>query len=976
MEPVDTPDAECAKCGWDNHNRVNGNAALEQTILKDQYMVGKSLGRGGFGITYVGFDLALERRVAIKEFFPMGTAYRFGDAITVRAYTETEEDYQSGLNQALQESRTIAKLGQIPNVMQVYNVFLENGTVYMIMEYIDGVSLGEEVKRDGRLNWKEALHLMYPIMDALEKIHEQGLIHRDISPENIIRRKKTGEPVLLDFGSARQPKEGLTVMLKPGYAPAEQYSRNGEQDGRVDEYALCSTIYYLVTGSAPASADLRLFAKKELKRPSEYAGDIPVEFEKVLLKGMELDSSNRYASMRELHEAFWEAEKAGAAERKGSGGAEGTVGAGKIENSRDSRGYRSSDDSKDSAKSANTVSPDDRTNTGGSGSREPQLGNKEKKGGSGKIAGIIAAAAVACLGGFLLFGNPGRGNKDAEKEAVESAVEGSAAEEAKAEVENEVTPTPESTATNTPTPEPTATNNPTPEPTVTNTPTPEPTATNTPTPEPTATNTPTPEPTATNTPTPEPTATNTPTPEPKELRKDTGLPIMKADSFTYDDGGTVLGSNMLRSEISSITIETSLANAPDTAWDTSMNNDGSVLAWVTETGEGKELTIAGEGGVEAPEDSSRLFQGYTNLRTIDLSGFNTSNVTEMDNMFYQCENLISLDVSNFDTTNVTDMNSMFDGCYSLTSIDVSSFNTSNVTDMSTMFSLCYLLESVDTSGFDTSNVTSMACMFNGCEALVSVDVSNFNTSNVKNMFAVFSRCINLTNIDVSNFDTSNVTDMSCMFRDCNSLTDIDVSSFDTSNVTNMRGMFMGCKLITSIDVSRFKTSNVTDMVSMFHYCYRLASLDVSSFDTSNVTNMAFMFCSCNALPGIDVSHFDTSNVTDMSFMFMECHGVSNLDISKFDTSNVENMKFMFNGCIGLTSIDVSNFDTSNVTYMSSMFYGCTSLTSIDVSNFDTSNVTNMSKMFYRCTSLTGINIDNFDTSKADTTDMFTGCDSL
>ena len=315
MEPVDAPDAECAKCGWDNHNRENGNAALEQTILKDQYMVGKSLGRGGFGITYVGFDLALERRVAIKEFFPIGTAYRFGDAITVRAYTETEEDYQSGLNQALQESRTIAKLGQIPNVMQVYNVFLENGTIYMIMEYIDGVSLGEEVKRDGRLNWKDALHLMYPIMDAWEKIHEQGLIHRDISPENIIRRKKTGEPVLLDFGSARQPKEGLTVMLKPGYAPAEQYSRNGEQDGRVDEYALCATMYYLVTGSAPASADLRLFAKKELKRPSEYADDIPAEFEKVLLKGMELDSSNRYASMRELHEAFLEAEKEGAGYR-------------------------------------------------------------------------------------------------------------------------------------------------------------------------------------------------------------------------------------------------------------------------------------------------------------------------------------------------------------------------------------------------------------------------------------------------------------------------------------------------------------------------------------------------------------------------------------------------------------------------------------------------------------------------------------
>ena len=448
MEPIDSPDAVCANCGWDNHNRENGNAALEQMVLKDQYIVGKSLGRGGFGITYVGFDLTLERRVAIKEYFPVGMAYRFSDAVTVRAYTEAEEDYKSGLEQALQESRTIAKLGQIPNIMQVHNAFLENGTVYMVMEYIDGNSLAEEVKQKGRMGWKEALHLLYPIMDALEKIHEKGMIHRDISPENIIRRRETGEPVLLDFGSARPQREGLTVMLKPGYAPMEQYSTNSEQDGRVDEYALCATMYYLVTGNAPVSADLRQFAKKELKRPSEYAEDIPVGFEEVLMKGMEPESGDRYSSVRELHEAFLEVEeKAG--------------------------------------KTGKPFPPKpSRTRI------EPE--NREKPGFPKKIVGVAAAVAVACLGGFLLFGNAGRGNETKEK-VVESVAEESGAEEKeKAAVENEATPTPEPTAapepTETPTPKPTAT--PTPKPTATPTPKLTSTPTPAPTPEPTATATP------------------------------------------------------------------------------------------------------------------------------------------------------------------------------------------------------------------------------------------------------------------------------------------------------------------------------------------------------------------------------------------------------------------------------------------------------------------------------------------------------
>ena len=934
MEPIEKPDAECAACGWDNHNRENGNAALEQTILKDQYILGKSLGRGGFGITYVGFDLVLERRVAIKEYFPVGTAYRFGDAVTVRAYSETEEDYQSGLEQALQESRTIAKLGQISNVMQVYNAFLENGTVYMIMEYIDGISLAEEVKRDGKIGWKKALHLLYPIMDALEKIHAKSLIHRDISPENIIRRNETGEPVLLDFGSARQPREGLTVMLKPGYAPAEQYSRNGEQDGRVDEYALCATLYYLITGNAPTSADLRMFAKKELKRPSEYADDIPAEIEKVLLKGIELDSSNRYPSMRELHEAFLRAEQK----------AEST---GKTEKHAHSKPHKEGTET---------------------------TGNEAHVSFPKKAVGIAAAVAIACLGSFLLFGNAGR-ERNAEKEAAVSSVSESAAEEEEkdtVETEKEETPTPEPVektatgemkeapepvATNTSTPEPTETLTPTatPEPTETLTPTatPVPTATLTPTatPEPTATltPTPTPEPTATltPTPTPEPTATLTPTPTPEptstpsptstptpapttiltaatENSNPEELPKLRSDSISIDYAAdysdrVVFRSNYHRSKITEIKIVTSTEDAPETAWDVSEARDGSVLAWVTEAGEDYLLTIAGEGGVKAPEDSSTLFSQYENLQKADLSGLDTSDVKDMSWMFYYCKALTSIDLSNFDTSNVTDMSGMFYQCVSLPAIDVSSFDTSGVTNMKEMFFWCQALTSLDLGSFDTSNVTDMSGMFDDCEALI--------------------------NLNVSSFDTSSVTTMQCMFKYCEVLPTIDVSSFDTSNVTDMCEMFDDCKALTEIDVSGFDTSNVNDMSSMFDDCEALTSIDVSSFDTSNVTEMNGMFDGCRTLTSIDVSSFDTSNVTDMSSMFFECEALTSIDVSSFDTSNVTEMYGMFDGCRTLKSIDVSSFDTSNVTETVAMFRNCKTLASIDLSGFDTSNVVDMLFMF-------------------------------
>ena len=301
-----------------------------------------------------------------------------------------------------------------------------------------------------------------------------------------------------------------------------------------------------------------------------------------------------------------------------------------------------------------------------------------------------------------------------------------------------------------------------------------------------------------------------------------------------------------------------------------------------------------DSGVIANQNSAGLFYGLTNLKSIEgLANLDTSNVTNMRQMFEDSSNLTELDLSKFNTSKVTNMYNMFMGCTNLNSLDLSSFDTSKVTDMLRMFFGCEKLSNIDISHFNTSNVTTMSQIFFGCKKLEEVDVSSFDTSKVTDMSWMFEQCYSLKTIDVSNFDTSNVTDMSWMFDGCYSLKNIDVSNFDTSKVTKMNSMFMGCSNLKSINVSNFDTSNVTDMSFMFDSCSSLKNINVSNFDTSNVTDMSFMFDSCSSLKNINVSNFDTSKVTDMYSMFNGCWSLTDLDLSNFDTFNVTDMKYMF-----------------------------------------------------------------------------------
>ena len=261
------------------------------TILQGKYLVGDVLGEGGFGITYIGFDLNLEIRVAIKEFYPNGYATR-------EANTTNRLTVYSGQNQAaiikwrdnfLKEARSLAKCSHLPGVVGVKDFFQENETAYIVLEYLEGQTLKEYTRsRGGKLSAAELLPSLEPVMTALGEVHKQGLIHRDISPDNIMLIKG-GQMKLLDFGAARDYAEGgeksLSVMLKPGYAPEEQYRTKGNQGPWSDVYALAGTIYKCLTGITPPEAMERM-RQDTIKWPSELGIAVPKNVENALKKAM------------------------------------------------------------------------------------------------------------------------------------------------------------------------------------------------------------------------------------------------------------------------------------------------------------------------------------------------------------------------------------------------------------------------------------------------------------------------------------------------------------------------------------------------------------------------------------------------------------------------------------------------------------------------------------------------------------------
>lgn len=303
----------CPVCGSGIADRpLEPHQLRPRSILNGKYLVGRALGEGGFGITYLGWDLNLDVRVAIKEYFPAGFVSR-DSTITasgmVRPGTaEQDGPYTVGLERFLQEAKSIAKFAPLPGIVAIRDFFRENGTAYIVMEYINGITLKQHLANSGgRLRPNEAFELMRPILKSLAQIHTEGVIHRDISPDNIMLSNK-GEVKLLDFGSARDffsaEQRTYSVLLKPGYAPVEQYQSRGIQGPFTDVYALCATLYKMITGQTPPESLDRL-EQDSLMAPSALGVQISSEAEGALMKGLAVKRQYRYQSVGALYEDLY-----------------------------------------------------------------------------------------------------------------------------------------------------------------------------------------------------------------------------------------------------------------------------------------------------------------------------------------------------------------------------------------------------------------------------------------------------------------------------------------------------------------------------------------------------------------------------------------------------------------------------------------------------------------------------------------------
>ena len=273
------------------------------TILNNKYLVGNCIGEGGFGITYIGRDLTLDMRVAIKEYFPNGYVNRNNTVSQdVTASTESQKEiFYKGKDSFLEEARKIAKFVGEPGIVSVREYFEANGTAYIIMDYLDGVNLASYVRSNGTIPATKIFEVMLPMVRSLKRIHEAGIIHRDISPDNIMYLK-SGSLKLMDFGSARyftNNQKGMSVLLKQGYAPEEQYRKNGDQGPWTDVYGLCATMYRCITGVIPVDA-LDRMRNDTLEPPSKLGVDIPESLEVVLLYGLAVFKENRCQDMDEL----------------------------------------------------------------------------------------------------------------------------------------------------------------------------------------------------------------------------------------------------------------------------------------------------------------------------------------------------------------------------------------------------------------------------------------------------------------------------------------------------------------------------------------------------------------------------------------------------------------------------------------------------------------------------------------------------
>jgi len=629
MHPLAAGETVCPECG-----RAYGSANAETfalkpgTILEGKYLVGEMLGQGGFGITYIGFDLLLEQKVAIKEYYPMSTGMvsREGHSTVVWSSAMMgKTGTQKGFDSFLKEARKMAKLGGIPGVVGVKSVFIQNETAYIVMDFIEGETLLKKLQKNGPMDFDSCVKLMTPIMQALSEVHEHGIIHRDISPDNIMVRPD-GKLILLDLGAAKdldiQGSDGSVqssqMVAKHGFSPIEQYSKSGKVGPWTDIYAMAATIYYCCTGILPPPATDRTIddtlACQPLLTQAQFG---------ILADCMRMHPQDRPQSMDTLLQML--------TRPQGEAKAEPFNVVPEAEPPKPVEPKKAPP--KPAEPKVEPAAPKPQPLK-----PEPRPDAKPKR----SFPAWWAAVVVVVLG--IIIGVT----------RTSSTVAGTPSSAAK------VPSTDTYTMAN--------------------------------------------------------------------------MPSTSDDAYFWGQ------TKHKRSDVKTIafrTFQNAEKNIPTTAWDVSAAGDRSVVAWMVSG----DLHVAATGKILPNPNASYMFAHFANLEEIDFGDcFDTSNVTNMSAMFYDCRNLTSLDLSSFDTSNVTNMSDMLHDCRSLTSLNLSGFDTSSVTEMRSMFHGCSSLTSLSLDGFDTANVTDMSCMFHSCSDLTSLNLSGFDASNATDIHWMFSGC--------------------------------------------------------------------------------------------------------------------------------------------------------------------------------------------------------------------------------------------
>lgn len=308
MEEKSTLDGVCEHCGFDvTRYEVKVHQLEPFTILHGRYLLGRVLGEGGFGITYAALDLVNMEKIAIKELFVSGLLVRERSrTVLVDSNFEKRDYYKECKRKFIQEAELLQKMSDKQGVVDIYDFFEENDTAYIVMEYLPGEDVLTILKNcGGRISFTEAFQLLRPVLKSLIEMHSIGIYHRDISPDNI-RRLPNGKIKIFDLGGAKYTINSIVsqyVTLKHGYAPPEQYATGFKIGPWMDVYAMAATFYRCVCGKVPkASIDRR--SDDDIEKPSQLGVELSSEAERVILKGMALQSEERYIDMREFYLAL------------------------------------------------------------------------------------------------------------------------------------------------------------------------------------------------------------------------------------------------------------------------------------------------------------------------------------------------------------------------------------------------------------------------------------------------------------------------------------------------------------------------------------------------------------------------------------------------------------------------------------------------------------------------------------------------